>query len=68
MNFKWPLMEDNIIKEDIETLIDFLKGMPRLTQSENVKAFEQEWSDWLGVKYSVLLIPVLLLISLPWLQ
>jgi CDP-6-deoxy-D-xylo-4-hexulose-3-dehydrase len=46
-------MEDNIAKEDIDTLIDFLKEMPRLTQSENVKAFEQEWSQWLGVKYSV---------------
>jgi CDP-6-deoxy-D-xylo-4-hexulose-3-dehydrase len=46
-------MEDNITKKDVDTLIDFLKGMPRLTQSENVKAFEQEWSQWLGVKYSV---------------
>jgi len=53
MNFKWPLMEDNITRQDVDTLIDFLKGMPRLTQSENVKAFEREWSDWLGVKHSV---------------
>ncbi|MBL7224523.1 MAG: DegT/DnrJ/EryC1/StrS family aminotransferase [Desulfobacteraceae bacterium] len=53
MKFNWPLMEDNITKEDIDTLIDFLKEMPRLTQSENVKAFEREWCEWLGVKYSV---------------
>jgi len=46
-------MEDNITRQDVDTLIDFLKGMPRLTQSENVKAFEREWSDWLGVKHSV---------------
>ena len=53
MNFNWPLMESNITKQDVDTLIAFLKGMPRLTQSENVKAFEHEWSEWLGVKYSV---------------
>lgn len=48
-----PLMEENISREDIEVLIDFLKTMPRLTQSENVRAFEEEWSRWLGVKHSV---------------
>ncbi|WP_201765607.1 DegT/DnrJ/EryC1/StrS family aminotransferase [Desulfotignum phosphitoxidans] len=34
-------------------MINFLKKMPRLTQSENVKLFEQEWSQWLGVRHSV---------------
>lgn len=53
MNFSLPLMKDNITREDIDTLIEFLRGMPRLTQSENVKAFEKEWSEWLGVRYSV---------------
>lgn len=47
------LMENNITREDIEILIEFLKGMPRLTQSENVSRFEEEWSNWLGLKYSV---------------
>ncbi|MFM7592458.1 MAG: DegT/DnrJ/EryC1/StrS family aminotransferase, partial [Isosphaeraceae bacterium] len=28
-------------------------GEPILTQSTNVRAFEREWSEWLGVKYSV---------------
>lgn len=46
-------MEDNITKEDLDTLITFLKKMPRLTQSTNVLAFEKEWSDWLGVRFSV---------------
>ena len=46
-------MEDNITKEDIDTLIAFLEKMPRLTQSSNVLAFEKEWSGWLGVRYSV---------------
>ena len=53
MNFSLPLMKGNITKKDIDTLIEFLRGMPRLTQSENVKAFENEWSEWLGVRYSV---------------
>lgn len=53
MKIDLPLMENNITREDLDNLIDFLKGMPRLTQSANVKAFEDEWSQWLGVKYSV---------------
>src|SRR5512136_641589 len=53
MLINWPLMENNITGEDLDVLIDFLKKRPRLTQSENVLAFEREWSEWLGVKYSV---------------
>ena len=53
MNLKWPLMVNNITSEDFDCVIDFLRGMPVLTQSSNVRAFEEEWSQWLGVKYSV---------------
>ena len=53
MKLNWPLMENNITGEDINVLIQFLKEMPRLTQSDNVLAFEKEWSEWLGAKYSV---------------
>ena len=53
MKLNWPLMENNIITEDIHVLIEFLKGIPRLTQGDNVQAFEKEWSDWLGVRYSI---------------
>jgi len=53
MNLNWPLMENNITKEDLNVLIEFLKGHPRLTQGENVQIFESEWSEWLGVKHSV---------------
>lgn len=53
MNLNWPLMENNIPREDLDAVIQFLKGEPILTQSENVKAFEEEWSKWLGVKHSV---------------
>lgn len=53
MKLNWPLMENNITREDIGILIEFLKGLPRLTQSSNVQAFEEEWSRWLGVRYSI---------------
>jgi CDP-6-deoxy-D-xylo-4-hexulose-3-dehydrase len=49
-----PLMHNNITRHDLDTLIDFLRGNdPKLTQSSNVKFFEEEWSSWLGVRYSV---------------
>lgn len=47
-------MENNITQEDRNVLIDFLKQDAILTQNQQVKAFEAEWSEWLGVKYSVL--------------
>lgn len=53
MSFTHPLMENNITAEDRAAVIEFLKGDPILTQSENVRAFEREWSEWLGVKHSV---------------
>jgi len=46
-------MKNNIIRSDLDALIKFLMGNPILTQSENVREFESEWSEWLGVKYSV---------------
>jgi len=55
MRLDWPLMVNNIPREDLDCVIDFLKTDPILTQSGNVREFEKEWSDWLGVKYSVFL-------------
>lgn len=50
----WPLMENNIARADLDAVIKFLQqDDPILTQSKNVAAFEEEWSKWLGVKYSV---------------
>lgn len=49
----WPLMRNNIPREDLDAVIRFLESDPILTQSSQVRAFEQEWSEWLGVKYSV---------------
>lgn len=50
-----PLMQNNITPEDRAAAIAFLQESDILTQSKNVRAFEQEWSEWLGVKYSVFL-------------
>ena len=48
-------MENNIISADIKILISFLKKNKKriFTQSDQVKKFENQWSKWLGVKYSV---------------
>ena len=47
-------MRNNILREDLDLVIDHLKkDDPILTHGPNVRAFEEEWSKWLGVKYSV---------------
>jgi CDP-6-deoxy-D-xylo-4-hexulose-3-dehydrase len=51
---KFPLMRNNILREDLDAVIDHLRQEdPILTNGPNVRAFETEWSKWLGVKYSV---------------
>ena len=47
------LVKDTIDFGDISKLIDWLKTNPRLTKGELTTKFEEEWSKWLGVKYSV---------------
>jgi CDP-4-dehydro-6-deoxyglucose reductase, E1 len=50
----WPLMKNNITRADLDALIEFLQqDDPILTQSQNVRAFEQEWAKWVGVKHCV---------------
>lgn len=47
-------MKNNITRDDLDTLIDFLQqNDPILTQSTQVREFEREWSEWLGVRYCV---------------
>lgn len=50
-------MEDNITKEDINSLIGFLsqESIPKLTNGPKVLEFERQWSEWLGVKHSLML-------------
>lgn len=51
---KFPLMRNNIAREDLDAVIEHLRNDdPILTNGPNVRAFEAEWSQWLGVKYSV---------------
>jgi CDP-6-deoxy-D-xylo-4-hexulose-3-dehydrase len=51
---KYPLMRNNITREDLDAMIDHLKqDDPILTNGPICKKFEQSWSEWLGVKYSV---------------
>jgi CDP-6-deoxy-D-xylo-4-hexulose-3-dehydrase len=54
-SFNHPLMENNIIQEDVDAVIKFLRNNKKkiFTQSEKVREFECNWSKWLGVKYSV---------------
>lgn len=53
-NLDWPLMRNNIEKADLSAVIELLQqDDPMLTQSSQVRAFESEWSEWLGCKYSV---------------
>jgi len=50
----WPLMKNNISRADLDAVIRLLEqDDPILTQSRNVRAFEEEWSAWLGVRHSV---------------
>jgi CDP-6-deoxy-D-xylo-4-hexulose-3-dehydrase len=54
MAAKYPLMRNNILREDLDAVIEHLRqDDPILTNGPQCLAFEQEWSQWLGVKYSV---------------
>lgn len=51
---KFPLMRNNILREDLDAVIEHLKqDDPILTNGPKVREFEAAWSKWLGVKYSV---------------
>ena len=50
---KYKLMKNNILKEDLKKVIQYLKKRSFSYTKFNVKKFEKKWSQWLGVKYSV---------------
>ena len=54
MDFNWPLINDNVTPEDRKVLSDFILSGQRLTNGAKVKQFEKIWSNWLGVKHSVM--------------
>jgi len=55
MTLHLPLMENNITRQDLDAVIEFLKQDPApiLTNSKKCREFEEAWSKWLGVKHSV---------------
>jgi CDP-4-dehydro-6-deoxyglucose reductase, E1 len=53
-NFTWPLINDNITQGDRKVLADFCLHGERFTNGAKVKEFEKIWSEWLGVKHSVM--------------
>ena len=54
--FNLPLMSDNITRNDVNKVIEFLQQdpIPKLTNGPKVKEFEDKWSEWLGVKHSIM--------------
>jgi len=51
--YRFPLMRNNITREDLDILISYLQQPdPMLTTGRQVREFESQWSNWLGVKYS----------------
>jgi len=54
MNYKWPLINDNVSQKDREVLSDFILSNQRLTNGLKVREFEDIWSKWLGAKHSVM--------------
>ena len=54
MKINHPLMHNNFIKSDMDSVRNLIKNKNLiLTQSKKVQEFEQKWSKWLKVKYSV---------------
>ena len=54
MKINHPLMHNNFLKSDMNAVRKLIKNKDLiLTQSKKVSEFEQKWSKWLGVKYSV---------------
>ena len=54
MNYKWPLINDNVSQRDREVLSNFILSNQRLTNGLKVREFEDMWSKWLGTKHSVM--------------
>ena len=48
-------MHNNITRNDLDALIKYLSTEnPKLTHGPKVMEFEKAWSNWLGVKYSIM--------------
>ena len=49
----WPLQENFLDHQSINSLCNFIKKNKRLTQFKKVKEFEKKFAKWNGSKYSV---------------
>jgi CDP-6-deoxy-D-xylo-4-hexulose-3-dehydrase len=49
----WPLMKNSITFMDKLRLVMFILLSDKYTNGAKVREFEQAWSEWLGVKYSL---------------
>ena len=54
IDYKWPLINDNITTLDRKVLSDFILSNERLTNGKKVIEFESIWRKWLGTKRSVM--------------
>lgn len=52
-NLPIKLVKDTISHQEIDSLCSWLSTYPQLTKGKLTEQFEEEWSKWLGVKYSV---------------
>jgi CDP-6-deoxy-D-xylo-4-hexulose-3-dehydrase len=48
-----PLTKNTISNNEIDELIEWLGNYPRLTKGELTIQFDKDWSDYLGVEYSI---------------
>jgi CDP-6-deoxy-D-xylo-4-hexulose-3-dehydrase len=51
--YNWPLMKNTLSFMDRAKLAKFVLSSDNFTQGKKVKQFEDEWSKWLGCKYSL---------------
>jgi CDP-6-deoxy-D-xylo-4-hexulose-3-dehydrase len=49
----WPLQENIIGNDEIESLITFIRETDRFTQFTKVREFEKAYAEWQGCKYCV---------------
>ena len=50
---KVKLAEQSISKQEVSDLIEWLQNTDRYTKGEQTLLFEKEWSEWVGVPYSI---------------
>ena len=53
MSFTWPLMKNTVSWRDKWEMIKFITTTKQFTNGPKVRQFEEEWSKWLGCKYSL---------------